>query len=127
MADIAAAPAGAVQEQSLMPAGNTRMTVGVVLSSPDPLAPALPGPLGDVVVTGAADPGQLWIDAGHFSQPVYARRLAARLAGVVREEGHGRSAVFSVRMGPFNLPSEADTALDQARSAGVTGARIIVE
>ena len=127
IADIAAAPVSIVQEQSLAPAGDTHMAVGVASSSPEPLAPGLPGPPSEIVETGAADPGRLWIDAGHFSQPVYARRLAAQLAGMVREEGSGRSAVFSVRVGPFNLPDEADAALDQARSAGVTGARIIVE
>lgn len=127
VADTRAAPVGAVQEQSLMPAADARMATGVASSSQDPLAAALPGPSSEVVGTGPADPGRLWIDAGHFGQPAYARRLAARLAGTVREEGLGRSAVFRVRVGPFDLPGEADTALDQARAAGVTGARIIVE
>jgi rare lipoprotein A len=126
--EIAAAPVGAVQEQSLMPAGGGTRTTGTALPSAGDSSPAMStGVLSDLVTMGPADPGQLWIDAGDFSQPVYARRLAARLAGTVRRNGRSGSAVFGVRVGPFSHVDQADAALDRARSAGVTGARIIVE
>ena len=124
--DAVAAPVGAVQEQSLMDPSRS------VTSDTRPSAMIIPAPgratqPGETVTMEPVEPGQLWIDAGHFMQSGYARRLAAELAGTVRQEGRGRSAVFLVRVGPFNLPAEADAALDHARSAGVTGARIIVE
>ena len=125
--DVIAAPVGAVQERSLMassasgPVGQAGGTGRVI---PEPVAP---DQAAEAVRTGVADPGALWVDAGRFSQPGYARRLAARLAGTIRQEGQGRSASFKVRVGPFQLTAEADAALDRARSAGVTGARIIVE
>ena len=125
--DLAAAPVMIVQEQSLMPAG--------AKARPDGPAPLVQGkrnpgayeqPPG-VVTQWPANPGQLWVDAGHFSQASYAYRLATRLNGQVRPEGRGRSAVYAVRVGPFDLPAAADVGLDRARLAGVTGARIIVE
>ena len=126
--DVAAAPVGAVQEQSLMPAGEGgQPTPTATRSAEGPTGPTLADLRPETVIAGIADPGQLWIDAGHFSQPGYARRLAAILAGTVRENGRNRSAVFSVRLGPFSRVEEADAALDRARFAGVTGARIIVE
>lgn len=126
--DVAAAPVGAVQEQSLMPAGEGgQPTPTATPSAEGPTGPTLADLRPETVIAGIADPGQLWIDAGQFSQPGYARRLAAMLAGTVRENGRNRSAVFSVRLGPFSRVDEADAALDRARSAGVTGARIIVE
>lgn len=125
--DAVAAPLGMVQEQSLMDpsrsgAGTTRLSTMII-----PTPPGRAVQPDEAVTMEPVEPGQLWIDAGHFMQSGYARRLAAELSGTVRQEGRGRSAVFLVRVGPFNLPAEADAALDHARSAGVTGARIIVE
>jgi rare lipoprotein A len=127
--DAIAAPVAAVQEQSLMPGGDERapLSPGASRSTPAPASQHADPLPHETVTMEPIEPGQLWIDAGHFNQPGYARRLAAELSGMVRQEGHGRSSVFLVRVGPFDLPAEADTALDQARSAGVTGARIIVE
>ena len=125
--DIVAAPLDVVQERSLMPGGQ-----GAQAQPSGPTAPAQPASeapeqASAAVRVGFPDPGLLWIDAGHFSQPGYARRLAAILAGTVHQDGRGRSASFNVRVGPFDRTAEADAALDRARSAGVTGARIIVE
>ena len=80
-----------------------------------------------VVQQGVPDPGALWIDGGQFGQRGYADQVAAELGGSVRSEGQGRQVVYTVREGPFQRTSDADAALDQARRAGVTGARIIVE
>ncbi len=128
--DATAAPVADVQEQSLMPAGGGRQPLGPASPRFVPehvIRPIDALPSGEIVTMEPIEPGQLWIDAGHFNQPSYARRLAAELSGTVRQEGHGRSSVFLVRVGPFDLPAAADAALDQARSAGVTGACIIVE
>ncbi len=130
--DVIAAPVGVVQEQSLMnrsqaEIADSRLSLMTIPAQQHPLPQGFPTRPVEAVTMEPVEPGQLWIDAGHFMQPIYARRLAAELAGTVRQEGHGRSAVFLVRVGPFNLPAEADAALDHARAAGVTGARIIVE
>ena len=122
--DIVAAPVGAVQERSLMP-DNVPSGGQPAAAQPSPSEPEMPQL--QQVVAGSADPGELWVDAGRFSEPRYARHLALMLAGAVHQDGHGRSASFSVRTGPFERTAEADAALDRARSAGVTGARIIVE
>ncbi len=125
--DVVAAPIAAVEEQSLMDdrvAGGVNQAGTKIRMASEP---AVPEQAAVAVKMGFADPGALWVDAGRFSQPGYARRLAAKLAGTVRQDGQGRSASFKVRVGPFELTAEADAALDRARSAGVTGARIIVE
>ncbi len=125
--DLIAAPVAAVQEQSLTSPGTSK-SPGKAAPLPlyQPEAPPTELTLGGLV-QGSADPGRLWIDAGHFSQRVYARQLASSLAGTLRQEGHGRSASFSIWLGPFDLVTQADAALDRARSGGVTDARITVE
>ncbi len=127
VADVTAAPVTAVQEQSLT-SPITSDASGKASPSPPRESDEHPGEttLG-ALMQGPADPGQLWIDAGHFSRRIYARRLASALAGTVRQEGRGQSVLFSVRLGPFGLVTQADAALDRARSGGVTDARIIVE
>ncbi len=128
--EITAAPVESVQEQSLSTPGrdaaflNTAPThrpaaVADAAGADDRLPP--------VVQQGPSDPGALWIDGGQFGQRGYADRIATQLGGSVRSEGQGRQMVYFVREGPFQRTSDADAALDQARRAGVTGARIIVE
>ena len=126
-ADLTAAPVAAVQEQSLASPNEAKSpeNTAPLPSQPSEAVPA--EPIMGSVARGPADPGRLWIDAGHFHESVYARRLASSLSGAIRQEGHGRSASFSVRLGPFDLVTQADAALDRARSGGVTDARIIVE
>ena len=126
--DVSAAPLAEVAEQSLMP------------GAPEPGAPPpgtqparLAGPVATTAdPTGrladqAVDPGQLWIDAGRFSGRRYAARVAAITGGFVRQDGLGRSTIYMVRVGPLPTVAAADAALDQVLSAGVTGARIVVE
>ncbi len=79
------------------------------------------------VTTASSARGALWIDAGQFSVARYADQMAQRLHGSLRKQGRRRSATYQVRVGPFNDITQADAALDRALSAGVTGARIIVE
>lgn len=146
--DIDAAPVEAVEEQSLAPpdpAGHGeagRSVRGQIWPSGPSGEPTdnhagrtgalAAGPELGRVTQGLAAPGALWIDAGQFSRRDYAQQIAAGigidgLGGIVRTEGQGRQTVYLVREGPFQRASDADAALDQARRAGVTGARIIVE
>jgi len=138
--DVAAAPPGEIQTQSLAP------PPGIQTSARGRTAPAGPAPeaapqqaaatdiplrLPEQVTQGAPAPGRLFIDAGSFSQPQYARLLAGRLRGLAAEVVTAYSAprdrAYQVRLGPFDGVAEADAALDRARQAGVTDGRIIVE
>jgi rare lipoprotein A len=125
--DIQAAPVGGVQEQTLGPPGSPAAN----LATPAPARRQTdidpPTMISTSVRQDPAMPGQLWIDLGRFSSAVYARQAAARSGGTVTQEGYGREAVYRALVGPFRSVNEADAALDQARHAGVTGARIIVE
>ena len=132
--DIAAAPVEGVQEESLPEPGGSGAGGAAGVARPRdpegrPIAAA--GPVDDrlppVMQQGLPDPGALWIDGGQFGQRGYADQVAAEFGGSVRREGQGRQVVYTVREGPFQRTPDADAALDQARRAGVTGARIIVE
>lgn len=130
--DLQAAPVEAVQEQSL-PARGAAVTAASNSLPPDTDhassrddAP-VPDPLPTAVQQGQANPGELWLDDGQFNQRRYADQVAAEVDGVVQSKGRGRQTLYIVRQGPFRLTAEADAALDHARRAGVTGARIIVE
>ena len=90
----------------------------------------VPLKLPETVVQGFAAPGQLWVRAGEFGRAEYAERQRAQLAALpvgVERAREGRSESYRVRAGPFTTVGEADSALDQARRAGVTDARITVE
>lgn len=129
--DIATAPVEGVQEQALGAPGLSGPAVqtpvpGAGISSATDEA-RVPDHLPPQLQQGRPDPGALWIDAGQFNQRSYADAIASSIGGSVRSDGQGRQIVYSVRKGPFQRTSDADAALDQARRAGVTGARIIVE
>ena len=114
------------------PCRGVKTAAAVASDSHDGRSDATPDQIADdglppVVQQGFPDPGALWIDGGQFGERGYADRIAAELGGSVRSEGRGRQVVHVVRVGPFQRSSDADAALDQARHAGVTGARIIVE
>lgn len=134
---VASAPRGAVSSEMLMPpAGITQSTRGRVVDRP--VAPGLAAPSGqppparlpETVIQVSPEPGQLWIRAGEFGQARYAQVVQARLSRLgasVEQMRQGRSDTFRVRAGPFADVAQADSALDQARRAGVTDARIAVE
>ena len=127
--DVAAAPVEGVQEQSL-PLPGTHMAVlpdAQTAERPTVTTAAADDRLPPVAQQGPPNPGALWIDGGQFGRRSYADQIATALGGSVRSEGQGRQVVYVVREGPFQRTSDADAALDQARHAGVTGARIIVE
>ena len=129
--DIAAAPVGDVQEQSLGAPGQPGP--GGAPAAPQAAAQSRIGsdqsrePISTAMEQGIPNPGLLWIDAGQFSQRRYADQIAVAAGGTVTASGPGRETVFRVRIGPFDRVGAADEALDRAHRAGVTGARIIVE
>ncbi|HTW28643.1 MAG TPA: septal ring lytic transglycosylase RlpA family protein [Acetobacteraceae bacterium] len=134
---IAAAPVGAVHAESLPPPAGIAESGGASLpQAPLPsgapvAAPALPPlRLPATVTQTTPDPGQLWLQGDTFGRADYAERQRAQLAGLpvqVERLREGRSTSYRVRAGPFPTVTDADAALDQARRAGVTDARIIVE
>jgi len=132
---IEAAPAGAVQRETLaLPAGarqSERLRQGrpppVAVAGPVAAAPAnleLPQQARPV----PANPGQLWVEAGRFTGRNAAEGQAARIGGArVVRFGSGRAAEYRVRLGPLQSPAEADAGLDRVLRAGISGARIIVD
>lgn len=134
-AGVTAAPVASVLEESLPPPGGGRAAPGRVARSaaapPVPTAEAeVPDRLPATVEQGPAQPGQLWVRAGQFSQSRYANAVKANLSALpveVRREPGARDAGFVVMAGPFASVAAADVALDQARAAGVTDAVIVVE
>lgn len=132
---ITAAPVGAVLAESL-PAPGSRAAPVRVAPAPaqDIAAPSadleVPDQLPPTVEQTPLQPGRLWLRAGQFSQPGYANAVKTNLSLLpveVRREQEGRTASFVVMAGPFASVAAADRALDQARSAGVTDAVIVVE
>ena len=135
--EIAAAPRVEVGHESLPPPSGIAASprrpppeLRVIVPEPAATAPSSPLRLPETVRQVAPAPGQLWIRAGEFGSGAYAFRQRAQLAGLpvridrIRE---GRGETFRVRAGPFATVAEADSALDRARAAGVTDARITVE
>ena len=90
----------------------------------------VPSRLAETVAQVPPQPGALWIAAGHFGQAALANIVKAKLyalpAEVDRVPGT-RPPEFRVRAGPFPTAAAADAALDRARAAGVTDAKIVVE
>lgn len=134
---VAAAPLGAVEATALPPppgmaaAGTPVMSDAAAPIGPDPLAPiAVPLTLPPVVTQAAAEPGTLWVECDSFSQPGYAERERARLAGLgagIVRRGAGQAERDTVQIGPIATIAEADALLKQALGSGVRGARIVVE
>jgi rare lipoprotein A len=137
-APAVAAPRGAVQASELPPPPGARQA-GRIRSAPDaavapraqqdaPLVPPLRLP--EAVLQGPVEPGAMVIRGSVFARYDYAARQAAALAGAgaqVERTRTGRTETFQMRAGPFPTVAAADAALDQARSRGVTDARIVVE
>ncbi|GAC1337882.1 MAG: septal ring lytic transglycosylase RlpA family protein [Acetobacteraceae bacterium] len=134
---MSAAPVAGVAAESLAPPpGVGQSARGRVASrtalagEPVPAEAAWPARLPDVAEHVPARPGQLWIDAGQFGQASYANQVRARLYALpaaVERVSEARSPRFRVRVGPLAGVGAADAALDRARAAGVTDARIVVE
>jgi len=135
-AEIAAAPVGAVERESLAPPPGARQadrlregrgpaTAVAATAGAGALAPVV---LSERVSQGPAMPGRLLVQGSSFTSRVAAERQVARLGGARAEPyGVGRQTEWRVRLGPFATPAEADRALEGALRAGVAEARIIVD
>ena len=133
---IAAAPAGAVERETLAPIAGARQAERV-REGRGPLVQAAssggeraaePVVLAERVAQGPAMPGSLFVQGSSFTNRTAAARQAARLGGArVEPFGAARGQEWRVRLGPFATPAEADRALDGALRAGVSEARIIVD
>ena len=134
---ITAAPTTGVTAEALAPPPGVGTRPGrSAVAQPTPAAEqgavtTVPLSLPERVAVGAPRPGSLYVEAGTFSRPDYARLLVARLAGqgaaLSTSYTADRDEAYRVRIGPFVTVAQADAALDRARRAGVVGARIIVD
>ena len=129
---IVPAPVGAVMAETLAPPGASRIAPPRVVVSPPPPTPAADVPDGLPATFEEVQPvpGRLWLNAGQFSQSAYANVVETKLSPLpvqIRREAGARSNGVVVMVGPFDSVAAADAALDQARSAGVTDAVIVVE
>jgi rare lipoprotein A len=139
--EIAAAPLGAVERETLAPPPGATQAARVREARPLPRAAAAsaaapataaitPDRLPERVTRVAAARGTLWIEAATFSRRDMADRQAARLSGLrarVEPQGPRGRQTFRVRLGPFNSVPEADRALEGSIRAGVSEARILVD
>jgi rare lipoprotein A len=139
--NVALAPAGTVQAESLAPPGGVGQSgrflsapanpaprvVAAQTAAPDDVPLRLPEAVSQVYVA----PGELFIDCGGFSMPEYANLLASRLyalgARAAARYDAPRDRAFVVRIGPLSSVAAADAMLARALQAGATDARIIVE
>lgn len=132
---IEAAPRAAVAAESLDAPPGARSTEPARAVAPlRPAAveattpPPRDIPLPETVAQGSPQPGRILVEAGTLSGQPAAARLAARVPGArIEAFGSGRDQQFRVRLGPFVTAAEADMALERALSAGVSGARILVD
>ncbi len=134
---LAAAPRDAIQSQALPPppgAGQSSRGAyapgATAISAPPASAEAVPDRMPDQVGRGAPEAGQIFLRASEFGRIDYAQRLSAQLYGlnpVIETVQDGRDRRYRVRAGPFASVAQADSALDQARRAGVVDARLVVE
>ena len=138
--NIATAPTVGVQREDLAPPPGASRAAQVREARPGPSAPtgagvalasAAPAELPQAATSVPARPGELFVQLGTFQGPDMARRQAASLAGARAEPfsppGGSRRPEWRVRLGPYNTPAEADSALERVLRTGVSEARILVE
>ena len=131
---VAAAPRASVAAEALPPPPGTgqssrgRTVAGTATTAAAAQPSALvPDRLPDQVAQTPPAPGSIVLRASEFGRVDYANRVAAQLTGlhpVIEPVREGRSERFRVRAGPFPSVAAADSALDQARRAGVIDAHL---
>ncbi len=132
---VSAAPSGTVEAEPLAPPPGATGRAGVPLAAAGPPAARnaaiVPARLPEVVTQVPPRPGQLFVDAGAFSRPEYARLLVRRMAGLGAQVDTSyaapRDRAYRVRIGPLETVGEADATLDRALRAGVVDARIVID
>ena len=137
--DVAAAPPGAVQAETLAPPSGTSQSQRgrVAASGPAPVSTAsgpvaaIPLRLPEAVTQTNAAPGQLYIDAGSFGRQDYASILVNRLrplgARLTTSYNAPRDRAYRIRIGPFATVAEAEAMLERTIREGVNDAAIVVE
>ncbi|MCQ4159138.1 SPOR domain-containing protein [Roseomonas sp. GC11] len=134
---VATAPRGALEAEALPPPPGAQAATQLRQARPGPAilsaaaeagASPVPDRLPEQVWQGPARPGRLYVQASTFSNWSDAQRQAARIGGArVESFGPPRRPEYRVRLGPFPQVSQADTALEMVRRAGVSEARILVD
>jgi rare lipoprotein A len=135
---VATAPRDTVRAETLAPPPGIGQSVrgrsaGATQTATDgraAVSDAVPDRLPEEVQRVFTSPVQMMIQAGTFGRMSYARDVQDKLNGLgsqVQRVREGRSEAYRVVAGPFPTVAAADAALDQARRAGVSDARIVLE
>ncbi len=134
---VTAAPLAAVSTENLPPPPGVAQSSRARVAASTPVAESAEAPpamvpqrLPETVTQVPVQPGALWIAAGHFGLSALANTVKAKLYGLPAEVDPvpgTRPPEFRVRAGPFPTVAAADAALDRARAAGVTDAKLVVE
>jgi rare lipoprotein A len=130
---IATAPRGALQAEALAPPPGARGSAGGPALRPaaaivEPARPAsVANPLPEEVARFPVQPGRIFVETGRFTGRDAAQRQAARVGARIEATGPARRPEWRVRLGPFTSVAQADSALDRALAAGLSGAFILVE
>lgn len=137
--DVATAPRGRVEQETLAPPPGIREAGGAASMAPAdaPAGDAQPAPdtpavrrLPETVTRTTPLPGALWVRLGSFSRLEFARMRLAQVGGLgarIEKIRNGRTADYRVTMGPFNRVTDADDALARVIAAGITDGRIVIE
>ena len=136
---VAAAPLGGVQTESLAPpsgaaSGRQRTASPALLAvapATAPPAPAIPLRLPEQVTQGSGRPGPLAIECGAFGSTQAAEIMRARLAGfgarMQADYNAPRDRSVVVRIGPHTTLAQAEGVLRRVLPAGCLDGRIVVE
>jgi rare lipoprotein A len=130
---IATAPRGALEAEALAPPPGARGSAGGLAARPaaalvEAARPAsVPNRLPEEVARLPVPPARLFVQTGTFTGRDAAQRQAARVGARVEATGPARRPEWRVRLGPFASVAQADSALDRALAAGLSGAFILVD
>jgi len=126
---LTAAPVAGITAQSLGPPGSG----GGAVQNLSPVQNAAPGtdmaPLIGAVTQGQPSPGPLWVQIPGFGREYDAYRMMQRLYGIpakIVPTYDGSRVLYAVNAGPYESVPEADAALQEILSRGVSDPQIIV-
>ena len=130
--DIAVAPRGAVVADALPPPGAEveRKTVSSVPAASGDTASATIERLPETLFQEPVRPTRLWVRLDTFESYRYAEQQERKMRynkTTVEETVENRVRRFTVKIGPFDTPREADETVRTAFSVGIPDARIVAE
>lgn len=120
------APASTAASQPAAPVAVAAVAPAKAAASAPGAQPAAPG-AGSAPVAAGSDPYVYFVQAGAFTKPEEAEQQRARLglqgfnAKVYERETNGR-LIYRVRIGPFDLKTDADTLHQQVQDVGLEAA-----